>query len=83
MLTHDGRITHSPCSALHHPWFVIPLGYPKSGGLLPRLFTLTPLAQGGIFSVTLSVNSDLHRSCPQLSQGGLSCGVRTFLPQTS
>ena len=82
-LTRDGRITRSPCSALHHPWFVIPFGCPKGGGLLPRLFTLTQLAPGGIFSVTLSVNPDLRRDCPQLSRGGLSCGVRTFLPQTS
>ena len=56
-LARDGRITRSPCSALHHPWFVIPFGCPKGGGLLPRLFTLTRLAPGGIFSVTLSVNA--------------------------
>jgi len=54
-LARSGRITRTPCSALHHPWFVIPFGYPKGGGLLPRLFTLTQLALGGIFSVTLSV----------------------------
>ena len=31
--------------------------YQKRGGLLPHHFTLTPLAQGGLFSVVLSVAS--------------------------
>src|SRR3990172_2946406 len=37
-----------------------PLGRPRGGGLLPRLFTLTPgelKSRGGVFSVALSVSS--------------------------
>jgi len=58
-------------------------GYPKSGGLLPRLFTLTlrrilaepGSAQGGMFSVALSGNR-----FPPALPGFLPCGARTFLP---
>src|SRR5438309_8993850 len=34
---------------------------------------------GGVFSVTLSVNPDLGRSCPRILRGMLPYGVRTFL----
>ncbi|MCH2074508.1 MAG: hypothetical protein MK130_06570, partial [Puniceicoccaceae bacterium] len=53
-----------------------------SGELLPPHFTLTSgkpkLAQGGIFSATLSVTSSCPNA-PPLSQGILPYGVRTFL----
>ncbi len=53
------------------------------GGLLPRLFTLTPLGlaakQGGLFSVTLSVAPDFRPTPPRILRGMLPGGVRTFL----
>ena len=56
------------------------------GGLLPHLFTLTPVARGGIFSVALSVGKSrdfVSRVYPGRMTGlrGIPpCGVRTFLP---
>jgi hypothetical protein len=53
----------------------------KSGGLLPRLFTLTQLL-GGLFSVTLSVTRDLHPRYPRFHEAcrlpvfGLSSGEK-------
>jgi len=53
-----------PCLACHH----------ASGGLLPRLFTLTTPKRGGMFSVALS------RGRPRfVLRTILPCGVRTFL----
>ena len=53
------------------------------GGLLPRLFTLTPLRlaakRGGLFSVTLSVAPDFRPKLPRILRGMLPGGVRTFL----
>ena len=61
------------------------------GGLLPRLFTLTPhhfrpsqgcgrfldlkVVLGGIFSVTLSVTRDLHPGCPRFLE---ACCLTVF-----
>ena len=51
-----------------------------SGGLLPRLFTLTPISsQGGIFSVALSVLPIVTRETFPLGSTALFV-VRTFLP---
>ena len=55
----------------------------SSGGLLPRLFTLTPLAQGGLLSVALSVGTPFgvaSRVYPKGLRGIALCSVRTFLP---
>jgi hypothetical protein len=64
--------------------FSCPVDHSTSGGLLPRLFTLThrltPL--GGIFSVTLSVMHPFQSACPRVLHGMLSGGVRTFLWHT-
>ena len=49
------------------------------GELLPRLFTLTGVAPGGLFSVTLSVAAGLRRRPPRIVRGMLPFGVRTFL----
>jgi len=51
-----------PCTRWGFP---CPLDYSRGGGLLPRLFTLTPPERGGLFSVALSVepprgNSPAH-----------------------
>ena len=60
--------------------------YARRGGLLPHLFTLTPVARGGIFSVALSVGKsrDLTSRVYPGRMTGLRgippCGVRTFLP---
>src|SRR5438034_1397480 len=37
---------------------------------------------GGVFSVTLSVNSGLGRNCPRVLRGMLPYGVRTFLSES-
>ena len=62
-----------------------PAGYPTGGGLLPRLFTLTLLrrSQAGryVFCDTFR-QPRLASGLPPVSQGGSSCGVRTFLPFT-
>jgi len=52
--------------------------YQWSGGLLPRLFNLTPKIQGGIFSVALSIfrNAELR-----VLPGTPFYEARTFLPQ--
>ena len=42
-----------------------------------------PLSQGGMFSVTLSVNAPLPVRRPRVLRGMLPCGVRTFLQQAS
>lgn len=62
------------------------LHYCRSGELLPRLFTLTSLAQGGLFSVTLSIVVACARNlqrlraacCPVVS--GLSSRLRSCDP---
>ncbi len=54
-------------------------GCPGRGALLPHLFTLTPVARGGMFSVALSVNRPL-RAAPRPLAGTLPCGDRTLLP---
>ena len=60
--------------------------YARRGGLLPHLFTLTPVARGGIFSVALSVGKS-HDLTSRVYPGRMTelrgippCGVRTFLP---
>jgi len=70
--------------------FSCPLGYPRGGGLLPRLFTLTRgqsllrrLSSGGLFSVTLSVARDFHPGLPRVLRGMPPYGVRTFLRDCS
>ena len=60
-----------------------PDGYPPGGGLLPRLFTLTRFGRnhaGRYFFCDTFRPSGLASGLPLVSQGGLSCGVRTFLP---
>jgi hypothetical protein len=52
------------------------------GGLLPRHFTLIPHRRDGIFSVTLSVTSNLRPRCPRFRTACCFPGVRTFLYRT-
>lgn len=62
-----------------------PAGYPTGGGLLPRLFTLTLRDRshaGRYFLCDTFRQPQLASGLPPVSQGGLSCGVRTFLPST-
>ena len=61
--------------------FSCPVTRVTGGGLLPRLFTLTDtLARnGGLFSVTLSVNRSFRLGFPRVLHGMLPYGVRTFL----
>src|SRR5262249_50866393 len=58
-----------------------PVACAPGGGLLTRLFTLTPglATRGGMFSVTLSVATSLRRPPPRIVRGALPFGVRTFL----
>jgi hypothetical protein len=51
----------------------------EPGGLLPRHFTLIPHTRDGIFSVTLSVSSNLRSNCPRFRTACCFPGVRTFL----
>ncbi len=61
----------------------------SGGGLLPRLFTLTGLSPGGLFSVALSVRQVftwpsrvyLHPLAPIQLRGPALYGVRTFLSE--
>jgi hypothetical protein len=69
------------CFVLHHMGFFVRLRLrERPVGSYPHLFTLTQLALGGIFSVTLSVTWDLHPRCPRfhgaccLTVFGLSSG---------
>lgn len=59
------------------------LGHPRSGELLPPLFTLARHGgephPGGLFSVALSVREPLGDSRLPLSRDTLPCDVRTFL----
>ena len=61
--------------------FSCPLACARGGGLLPRLFTLTRrlAPEGGLFSVTLSVDRGFRIGLPRVLRGMLPCGVRTFL----
>ena len=61
--------------------FSCPAACAAGGGLLSRLFTLTPgLAPGGgLFSVTLSVGAGFRPRLPRVLRGMLPYGVRTFL----
>ena len=73
-----------PCTA----WGLsCPGGRPPGGGLLPRLFTLTAKPQqardGGLFSVTLSIDRRFRPGPPRVFRGMLPCGVRTFLSRRS
>ena len=54
----------------------------EPGGLLPRHFTLIPPTRDGIFSVTLSVSSNLRPRCPRFRTACCFPGVRTFLYRT-
>ncbi len=62
-----------------------PVACAPGGGLLPRLFTLTPslATGGGMFSVTLSVTTGLRRPSPRVVRGALPYGVRTFLSRAA
>jgi len=54
-----------------------------TGGLLPRLFTLTHRGLrpgGGMFSVALSVPRPFGGTRPSELRTTLPCGARTFLP---
>ena len=77
-----GRAARSPILPCTGLGLSCLLRYLRSGELLPPHFTLTSgkpkLAQGGIFSATLSVTSSCPNA-PPLSQGILPYGVRTFL----
>lgn len=57
-------------------------GYPGSGELLPRLFTLTRPAEAerAVCFLRHFPSPDHYSQAPRLSPGMLSCGVRTFLP---
>jgi len=83
-LARDGRITRLPCSALHPPGFVPPPVTRHRGGLLPHRFTLTPHHRS---DAGRSVFCDTFRRLgvtpepPPVARGGVSCGVRTFLPR--
>jgi len=84
LLAQNGRITRLPCSALHPPGFVPPPVTRHRGGLLPHRFTLTPHHRS---DAGRSVFCDTFRRFgvtpepPPVARGGVSCGVRTFLPQ--
>ena len=52
---------------------------PAPGGLLPRLFTLTGLSPGGLFSAVLSFPRLMVPGIPPLQRDSLLYGVRTFL----
>lgn len=56
-------------------------GYPWSGELLPRLFTLTQPAEAGraVYFLRHFPSPGHFSRVPRLSPGMLSCGVRTFL----
>ena len=65
-----------------------PLAYAWGGGLLPRRFNLAFSADprvAGVCAIKRFIFCDTFRrkelsfSAPLLSQGGLPCGVRTFL----
>ncbi len=74
-----GRAARSPILPCTGMGLSCLLCYLRSGELLPPLFTLTlRQAQGGIFSVTLSVPTG-YPAGPPLSRGILPYGVRTFL----
>ncbi len=83
----SGQLFPLFCLAPHGVFRVIPLAR-RSGGLLPRLFTLTRqlMVPGGIFSVTLSVTRNLHPGYPRFHEAcrlpvfGLSSGVNKFQP---
>ena len=73
-----------PCTRWGFP---CPLDYSQGGGLLPRLFTLTPCqrTRGGMFSVALSVDPGLRRNLPRLRRlssrsHGTAAGLRGIAP---
>jgi len=76
----DGQAAQFPVMSCTSWGFSCPAAYAPGGELLPRRFTLTRLAPGGLFSVTLSVTVHFHGRCPRVLRGMLPCGVRTFLP---
>jgi hypothetical protein len=84
-LARNGRITRLPCSALHPSGFIPSPVTRRRGGLLPHRFTLTLLRQSyagrSIFCDTVR-RSWVTPKPPPVSQGKVSFGVRTFLPQT-
>ena len=49
------RVKRAPFLALRRVGFAKPFSLLNAGGLLPRLFTLTPRERSGIFSVALSL----------------------------
>src|SRR3989440_11699690 len=60
--------------------------YSASGELLPRHFhpcLCFSQRTGGLFSVTLSVNTRFRECCPRILRGMLPYGVRTFLQRVS
>jgi hypothetical protein len=79
-----GQATLSSALSCTSWGFSCDFAYVKSGGLLPRLFTLiTPeffrVQADGLFSVTLSVAQGLGPKRPRFIRGMLPFGVRTFL----
>ena len=56
---------------------LLPCG--RSGGLLPRRFTLAALARGGLILCDTIRCPGFRQRPPKLAPGMMPCGVRTFL----
>jgi len=75
----NGQATQLPVLSCTAWGFSCPGACAPGGELLPRLFTLTGVAPGGLFSVTLSVAASFRQRPPHILCGMLPWGVRTFL----
>ena len=75
----NGQATQLPVLSCTAWGFSCPGACAPGGELLPRLFTLTGVAPGGLFSVTLSVAANFGLRPPHVLCGMLPWGVRTFL----
>ena len=75
----NGQATQLPVLSCTAWGFSCPGACAPGGELLPRRFTLTGVAPGGLFSVTLSVAASFRQRPPHILCGMLPWGVRTFL----
>ena len=79
----NGQAAQLPVLSCTAWGFSCPVACAPGGELLPRLFTLTGVAPGGLFSVTLSVTAGFRPRPPRILHGMLPYGVRTFLQRVA